>query len=109
MCNRLKKLDFFFSQNVNLTIEKNIYFKTASGAIATLFLLITVLSYASVGLIRVASSDIVSLSKEKRYLSPGNGDGFNPGIVGFDMMFGFARSDPDGRFGHWRVNYVNWG
>jgi hypothetical protein len=109
MCDKLKKLDFFFSQNVHLTIDKNVYFKTATGAIATIFLITGVLSYATAGIISLKNMDITSLSKEKRYLAPNSNQGFNPGELGFEMAFGLANTEVDHRFVHWQVNYMRWG
>ena len=106
MCDKLKKLDVFFSENVHLTIDKQIYFKTTTGAIATILLIIGVLSYGTLGMISVVKMDISSLSKEKQYVAPNSGNGFNPGELGFDMAFGLENTDVINSFVHWPVDYI---
>ena len=106
MCKRIKKLDLLFSQKIHLTYERSIHFKTVTGGVFTLLLVVILSSYTLNGLISVIGREVTSLSKEKRYLwnSDDHDKGFSlgGGHTEFNMAFGFE-NELDPTYGHWEV------
>jgi len=50
MCDRFKKLDIFFNQDIKLTYEKSVFVRSVSGAVSSILIILGVLAYVINGL-----------------------------------------------------------
>lgn len=76
MCQKLKRLDIGFTQQVKLTHQNKAYFQSVYGAIPSLVLLIAVISYSVNGFLFIGT--VEAISKELEYVRTSTGSTFNP-------------------------------
>ena len=107
MCERVKRLDVFFHQNVLLTYNKSFYIRTVAGATATILLVMGLITFAGQNYLSVWNEDIISLTNYERKVPIDVG--MNPGSMGFEIAFGLNERDLDPRIGEWSMHYIQWG